>query len=331
MNYIMKTLKIKYLYIVGLLCMVCNLMTSCSDDELYSIDQRLYVNSGINSVVSLSLVDTPVGIITEQRTLGFPVVSSRELAADAEITFKLDETLVESYNTANETEYKVLPASCYTIKNLVINMKQGEFTSQDSVKIEITKPEDMNLDETYLLPLTISNLVTDDKGAQVSSNLNTIYLKVDKEYRVYNTDVISDDRLISKAEWTISSGNGTSEGRSQNLIDGDAKTPWLAYYSPIMVTIDTKILQDIVGFAFCPYYGMYGTYYSAKSVLVSASEDGDNYTELVTDVQVKSEGNKQNPAYNYIKLYSPVKARYIRVSFANSNSFVGLDEINLYK
>lgn len=331
MNYIMRKLKIKHLYIVGLLCVACNLITSCSDDELFSVDQRVYVNSGINGIVSLHLVDTPIGVITEQRTLGFPVVSSRELAADAEITFKVDESLVESYNTANNSEYKVLPASCYSIKNLVVRMKQGEFTSQDSVKIEIAKPEEVDLEEVYLLPLTISNLTTDDKGAQVSANLNTIYLKIDKEYKIYDESPISDDRLISKTGWTIFSNNGTSEGNMQNLIDGDVATPWLAYYSPIVVTIDTKVIQDIIGFAFCPYYGIYGTYYSAQTISVSASDDDNDYTDLVIDANVKADGNSQNPVYNYIKLYSSVKARYLRITFANPNSFVGLNEINLYK
>lgn len=331
MNYIMKTLKIKYLYIVGLLCMVCNLMTSCSDDELYSIDQRLYVNSGINSVVSLSLVDTPVGIITEQRTLGFPVVSSRELAADAEITFKLDETLVESYNTANETEYKVLPASCYTIKNLVINMKQGEFTSRDSVKIEITKPEDMNLGETYLLPLTISNLVTDDKGAQVSSNLNTIYLKVDKEYRVYNTDVISNDMLMNNAGWEIVSSSRIYEGNVVNTLDGDPATVWFVSSNTSVADLDMKTVQNINGFSFCPFYGRYSTStYSAKTVVISTSEDGINYEELLT-ASLKTDGSKYDPVFNYVGLYSPIKTRYLRFKFTNTTSYTGINLINLYK
>lgn len=331
MNYIMRKLKIKHLYIVGLLCVACNLITSCSDDELFSVDQRVYVNSGINGIVSLHLVDTPIGVITEQRTLGFPVVSSRELAADAEITFKVDESLVESYNTANNSEYKVLPASCYSIKNLVVRMKQGEFTSQDSVKIEITKPEEVDLEEVYLLPLTISNLTTDDKGAQVSANLNTIYLKIDKEYKVYNTDPISNDKLMNNTGWEITSSSRIYEGNVVNTLDGDPTTVWFVSSKTSVANLDMKEKLDINGFSFCPFYGRYSTStYSAKAVTVSISEDGVNYEEVLT-ASLKTGGSKSSPELNYVGLYAPVKARYLRFEFTNTTSYVGVNLINLYK
>ena len=331
MNYSMEKMKIRHLYIAGLLCVLCGFMASCSDDDLYSMDQKVYVNSGINGILSLHLIDTPIGIVTEQKTLGFPVVSSRELAADAEITFKVNESLVESYNTLNEKEYKVLPASCYTIKNLVVKMKQGEFTSQDSVKVEISKLDDVELGETYLLPITMSSVVTDDKGLQVSANLNTIYLKIDKEYRIYSSDAISEDKLMDNTGWSITSSSRVYDGNVANTMDGKPNTVWFVSSSTSIADLDMKAEQTINGVSFCPYYGVYSTStYSAKGVTISTSTDGVNYEELLS-ASLKTDGSLSAPAYNYLGLYSSVKTRYLRFTFTNTTSYVGINLINLYK
>ncbi len=466
MNYIMRKLKIKHLYIVGLICVTCNLLTSCSEDELYSKDQRVYVNSGINGVLSFHLVDSPEGII--KRTLGFPVVSSRELAVDADISFKVDESLLESYNDRNSTEYKILPPNCYDAKNLIVKMKQGEFSSQDSVKIEITKPEEVEFDEEYLLPLTISNLSTDDKGVQISENLHTIYLKIDKRYNsigrdvsmtmidspigilknvfdfpvissevfeadavisfetdeslvesyntvhktnykplqsscfalrnftvnmkqgeattqdlveveitkpealelsetyllpfviskvmvggsevqadvdkniiylkidkkymTYSSDAIPDAELMDTEDWSIESSARIYEGNVNNLLDNNPATYWFVSSAAPVVNLDIKTEQVINGFSFCPYYGTFSaSTYSAKSVTISISKDGITYEEIVTAASLKAAGNASNPAFNYVSLYTPVKARYLRFNFTNPAGYTGTNLINLYK
>ena len=96
---------------------------------------------------------------------------------DIEVTFKVDETLVQEFNSKNGTNYAVLPQNSYTLQKNKSIIKKGEVTSEP-LKIKVKTKGFLEGFKQYLLPVTIAQL---SKDVPLNANLKTAYFLVEAQ------------------------------------------------------------------------------------------------------------------------------------------------------
>lgn len=99
-------------------------------------------------------------------TYELPVKLSTPLPEDLTLTVTVKQTLLDDYNTANSTDYKLMDEKDYEIAALTI--AEGTTTGKLTVKVDIT-----NMEGEYALPLA----VTSDKYTFVGDNTIIIGVK----------------------------------------------------------------------------------------------------------------------------------------------------------
>ena len=100
-------------------------------------------------------------------------------SSDIPVTFKVDTSLVATYNSIYGTSYLVLPSSAYSIASLSSVIKAGTTSSQPLyVGILANK---LDPSKQYMLPITLVNATT----SKVDSSLTTAYFTVDHIDNLY--------------------------------------------------------------------------------------------------------------------------------------------------
>jgi len=135
--------------------------TGCSrDDEadFKGIDyERVYmVNPG--TTTSGRVLKTPIGYIS-----GFSgkiaVRTSAVLDIATNATLAIDNSLVDSYNATNNTEYETIPDGVVSLEKSNITVAAGKITS-DTINIVVSKDgySKLKADVSYLVPVTIKEV-----------------------------------------------------------------------------------------------------------------------------------------------------------------------------
>ena len=79
---------------------------------------------------------------------------SSDAKSDITITFAVNSAAVDSFNTANGTNYRLLPSSNYTLSSLSATIKAGS-RSTDSLTLAVKNDAHLSLFKTYVLPIQI--------------------------------------------------------------------------------------------------------------------------------------------------------------------------------
>jgi hypothetical protein len=133
------------------------------------------------------------------------------------VSFKVDTTLVATYNNRNGTGYRVLPDSVYTISGLNAVIPAGA-TSSNPLTLTVSSSK-MRFGVRYMLPIVFSNASV----GPVDPNLTTAYFRFDTILRK-SIDVTSQGVLSVSNE--NAGGSGAGEG-SPKLVDNDINTKFL--------------------------------------------------------------------------------------------------------
>lgn len=94
-----------------------------------------------------------------------------------EVTFKVDESLVQAFNNANGTSYEVLPQNSYTLEKSLSVIKKGELISEP-LKIKVKTNGFLQAFKKYLLPVSINQL---SKEIPLNESLKTAYFLVEAQ------------------------------------------------------------------------------------------------------------------------------------------------------
>lgn len=125
---------------------------SCSQNE----------NEGYNETAVLSVVssagDEVVGaLLGNSKTVSLRAAAATVAGEPLKISFRVDESLVATYNQANGTAYEMAPASCYNLgSDEVIMPRYGK--SSSTATLTFTAREEMPMDVKYLLPVVIDKV-----------------------------------------------------------------------------------------------------------------------------------------------------------------------------
>ena len=107
--------------------------------------------------------------VTNQ-TKTFTVKLSYPSGEDVKVNLKVDPSLIAVYNAKNDTHYEMLSAEHYQLSQEFVTIPAGKITS-DEVSIKFLKLDELEIDATYLCPLSISGA----EGVGVMDGSRTMY------------------------------------------------------------------------------------------------------------------------------------------------------------
>lgn len=110
--------------------------------------------------------------VTNQ-TKTFTVKLSYPSGEDVKVNLKVDPSLIAIYNAKNDTHYEMLSAEHYQLSQGSVTIPAGKITS-DEVGIKFLKLDELEIDATYLCPLSISGA----EGVGVMDGSRTMYYLV---------------------------------------------------------------------------------------------------------------------------------------------------------
>ncbi|WP_316805620.1 BT_3987 domain-containing protein [Pedobacter nototheniae] len=333
----MKKLNIIYIALMVFL----GAFSSCKKDELNSKELLAFIKTdgADGRIGNINFLRTPVSVTGSSETR-FAAYLTRETTADVSLTVSTDESKLAQYNTANKTAYVLLPASNYKIAGSgTLSIKAGTTTSADSLKIQLIDRVKLTDPNGYLLPLSINQVNSDDKGIQPSSTYRTVYVVVNSVYsnidlttKVAVTGTIADR---TNPAWTIVAASPpySSTYGAANTLDGKNTTSWFASGVNSFITLDMAVSNTIKGFTLMPSYA-FGASYNATGIEVQISNDNVTWTSqgTYTTDPVLSTSSANAPDNRNINFYGPVTCRYVKfIMKVLPSSYGGFSEINAIK
>jgi hypothetical protein len=163
------------------------------------------------------------------------------------VQFSTDASLVAQYNSANFTDYPLLPANSYSLEqsSSVIPAK-GQGTPPLRLKIHTDKLDGVG---GYLLPVTVA--VKEGQG-QLKEALSTTYFLINANYE---TNPFAD---LDRSAWQVKAfssdeNENAGGGRVRHALDGNLDTFWTTAWRatkpgpPHFITVDMGSNQKIKG------------------------------------------------------------------------------------
>lgn len=244
----MKNNLLKSLIAIALL----SVHTGCKDevelpDQPLSNYMQIYMPQAVNSPVNktLSVAQEPQVLIYGANFGGQDYPEQ-----DIPVKFVVDPALVTAYNTANNTNYELLPASAYTLSSTEAVIPKGKLTTGPlKIAVKTTGTDAVPLFKTFLLPVSISG--TDFK---VNESLRTtlFVVKVQPNFADYPN--------YDRTSWKIAAfssqeaeGEGANNGRAVFVLDGNISTYWHSQWKngnpgpPHSLTIDMGEVKTLHG------------------------------------------------------------------------------------
>ena len=311
---------------------------SCKKDEIRSREMLVFLQpdqAGIpTQTQTLSFLHTPADVRGE-RTTELRAYSSRELTeAAAELTILPAPEQLAAYNERFNLQSSLLPAGAYSIASgQTYRIEVGQRAS-NPVQIEITHPEELTDPNGYVLPLSIEQVSSKDKGLVISQTHQTVYLRILYNFtNVETTEVVPAGSLVNRSAWTVAVSNTTNGAPASNLLDGNNSSVWRSSNSSTAakwIEIDMGAALLLKGLQFSPNYT--NSNENGTRMTISSSNDNNTWTEqgVWTGTGPTAGTNATNPDLKGIQFIAPVTARYFRITFNSwvSGNRVGMAELN---
>lgn len=240
---------------------------------------------------------------------------------DIEVSLEIDESMVETYNTANGTDFKFLSSLELLKDNLVI--RKGDYLSADTLKVRITEYDSMLAGGTqkYVVPVRMTSA-----SAGVLSESNSFYIFYDAAMMFAEIVTSYTGVKMDRSGWKIYKDQIGGKDITSTLTDGSVYSD--VYGSEyrgheIVLYVDLGQVYDNITNIGVEAYGNYGQY-SATNMKVEVSVDNVEYKDLGTYYTYPI-----SPAI--LDLFEPQTARYIRITGYDPQSSYGWDigEINV--
>lgn len=329
-NFLYKSIKLS-----GILALI--LLSSCEKDELRSKELLVFLQGDKAGLAiktqTIPFVHNPAAI-TGNTMIEVAAYATREVPAAIDIYIYPDKTLTAAYNQQNNTACLELPDNTYRVVNENKHTLAAGSLKSDPMQIEITHPELLTNAAGYILPLTIRNIESEDKGVGISTTHAVVYLKITYEFNnIAPTQSPLAGTSMDRTGWSVSVSNTTSGALGPAMLDGNNSTSWRSSNSSSAAKwaiIDVASEKTIKGFRIVPNYVSTGE--NATRMTISTSTDNVTWT-----VQGEWNGtgpaagtNAANPDIKGVNFVAPVQARYFRfdINARVSGNRVGFAEVN---
>jgi hypothetical protein len=261
---------------------------SCSDKvtlppQPLSDYEKIYMPQAVNNPVKkvLQITDSAQVIIYGANYGGqdYP-------AQDIQVDFAINESLVDSFNLKNNTQYKPLPANSFSFTQTSAIIQKGTLaTTPLEIKISTSGANAPEVLTDYLLPVTIS---VSKGNIKVNEDLRTTY------YLIRSQPNLNDYPDYSRTLWTVGGfsseepaeaqwGNG---GQALHTLDDNTGTFWHSQWQnaspgpPHYIIINMGETKTIHGLWFIDRQNDQEG--KPKEVQVQVSMDGAIWTEAGT-------------------------------------------------
>jgi hypothetical protein len=312
------------------------LLGACKKNNgLDSKDLQVYMQGDfgdVHNTITAGLTLTPV-TVWGNTIFQFPVYSTRQLEAAANVSVSPDSSSVAVFNQATGNQCVMLPANTYTIDVSQLTIHADSMQSAP-LTVTITHPAALTDTNGYVLPLTITRVTGQDKGVAVSTNRATAYLYV--PYAYTNVDTVQtplSGTIMTRTGWNVTVSNTTSGSLGPAMLDGNNSTAWRSSNSSTAakwVVLNMQSAQTVQGFQLTPDYVSTGD--NATQIRVSTSPDSVTWTVqgIWSGTGPAAGTSATNPDLKGINFLAPVQAQYFRFDILKwvSGSRTGIGELN---
>lgn len=200
-------------------------MGSCSDE--YNDSKPTLETPAVLSIQNASSEAEVVALLEpKNRTIDLRVFANSISDQNVTVSFKVDRTLVDAYNTAHGTSYELCPAEAYEFsKNEVILPRYNEVSSTAQLTL-LSEKMPVSVDEDgeplvnqpqYLIPITIDE-VKGDSRATIDQTGNTYYV-------IFSKKVLPSPRILDRTQWQLLYAPGfKNKYEPAKMFDGNKST-----------------------------------------------------------------------------------------------------------
>lgn len=279
--------------LLGLVAISCNKPDVIS----YSNEGAIYMpKAAVSNSYALLLADTAQSI-----TFGAAYGGLNYPGKDVAVSFKIDSTLISSYNVQNNTSYVLLPASSYQVPSLASVIKAGA-TGSNVLSINVIT-KNLNQKLKYMIPITITSV----SSGKIDSSLHTTYFAIDTIKRL-EKDITDLARLAVSKD---NDGGSTANEGSAKLVDNNTGTKFLAGNINSSFWVQLQFPSNQVVGAYTITSGNDAPERDAKDWNLAGSNDGTTWTVLDTRLSETFSGRNMTKRY---EISSPASYAYYRMN-----------------
>lgn len=169
----------KYLKYIPAFFLLLAAVYSCKKSDLLNTSElRVYAASGN---LAYNIIQGNFNIIGTQVSAGpgtsFPVLLSRPVDRDVEVSLSIDTSLVRVYDSINKltTPSAKIPGGAFGLQqNGLITIPAGQTASSSVAQVELKNAGLLTEGTSYIVPIVITNA---NNGVPVSTSRNVIFLK----------------------------------------------------------------------------------------------------------------------------------------------------------
>lgn len=149
------------------------LLPSACDNTDYSEKSPFDNSAYLNIAASKNSETFTFNRKVTNQTKTFTVKLSYPSGDDVKVSLKVDPSLIGVYNAKHDTHYEMLPEQYYQLTKDAVVIPAGKTTSEE-VSIKFLKLDELEIDATYLCPLSIGGA----EGVGVMDGSRTMYYLV---------------------------------------------------------------------------------------------------------------------------------------------------------
>ena len=167
---------------------------SCKDDEYDNkspFDNVVYLDVAENSDTQITTFKKTLTELKKE----FSVVLSYPASQDVRVNVEVEPSLIDVYNARHNTSWRMLDSRYYTLSADKITIPAGK-TISDQLNLELkdldgsTGGEELPIDETYLVPITISHV---EGGVSTLRSSATAYYLVKRSSAITSAASLRDN------------------------------------------------------------------------------------------------------------------------------------------
>jgi hypothetical protein len=304
-------------------------LTACSNDKSYDFpgdaNSRIYFDKS-TTVVEGAIVNTPVGYIADLAAK-FSVRCNASKSSATTVNLKIDNNLIDAYNTVNNTSYKAIPDGMVTLDKTSLTIPADSVKSKDSVSINIPESAYASLNDKggYLIPVVISSAEGSNVAPSTNSGVKYLHIAITSSSIKKNapSSDIKGTLLTDYAGWTGTSDTG-DPSTFDLMFSNDGWSGWSFNASPSTFVLDMQKNRDLAGFRIEALYAQYGEIFS--KIAIQISTDGKTYTDLG---KLTSDDMANENGYQIVCLYGAMNCRYLKLTVKWSADSWGTDDCQI--
>ena len=284
-----------------------------------STDPTVYTMTGTDNVVSGKIVHKKGVGSTSDFSASFKAYTTISSDKGYNVTAKVDNSLIDAYNSKNGTSYKALPSGNLDFRTASVTIGANENSSSEDISFALAGDlSSLTAEEGYLIPVSLSA-----SGAVVSESRGTVYAVIRPEVNVIR-EISSIDEIVGFPAGGRSSWSSSSEGASA-LFDDNTSTSMNFSASGNVLEVDMGTAHLVTGLNFFSY--------RLNNLSIEYSLDGSSWKSAgtVADNEAAFDGGSWSAGNYAVAFADYIEARWFRLSFGFSGWNRSISELYVYE